>query len=368
MKKVTLFYLLILIATLSFFLSHTALAQQASNEVLVQFLSDLNYEVLGDTSTNKELSGSRSWHTRIINTADETGEPITDLQVSLNTELAFDLVPAQYLTRIGPPAYEWSFDSTPEVSSEYLPWLPDACIGFTSAKRSPFAFTPGFDVSRSANKTVFSGPDTQTVIITITPRENIDELEKLSICVHPKPDRDKEHFIDAHITSVSTLFDEHVVLSSDGYDLDIREIPLEINVPWECSFSLNITPKVPKVEYMPYIAIGWGDPHREPYASGTTSGKSISFTNDAGNWIVSGKGNYVWSWIANPAGYSIGLHRRVNCVPELTSGRVSSPFLTALIPCAFEVTYTDVDDKQPTDVRIYIDGSPMIMDYKGGKI
>ena len=338
----------------------------AVNEVLVHFLSSIGHEIRGDTFTNKQVSGSSSWHTRIINTLDETGAPITDLQVTLNSELPFDLVPAQYFTRMGPPVYEWSFGSVPEASSEYLPWLPDACIGFASAEQSPFTFTPGFDVLRSADKTVFSGPDTQMVTITITPRENIDELENLGVCVHAMPPLDEEHLIDAHITSVSTSFEEHIELSPDGYDLDIRNIPLEINLPWQCTFNLEVRPEVPKIEYMPYVAIGWGDPHREPYASGIISGKSVSFTNDAGAWTVSGKGNYVWSWIANPPGYSMGFHRRENRAPELTSGRVSSPFIATLIPCTFEVIYTDADDKSPSDVRVYIDGSPRTMNYEGG--
>jgi len=352
-------------ASLSYSTTRPALPDTV-NEVLVHFLSSIGHEVRGDTFTNKEVSGSRSWHTRIINTPDETGEPITDLQVTLNSELPFDLVPAQYFTRMGPPVYEWSFGSAPEASSEYLAWLPDACIGFASAEQSPFTFTPGFDVLRSADKTVFSGPDTQKVTITITPRENIDQLENLGICVHAMPPLDEEHFIDAHITSVSTPFQEHIELSPDGYDLDIRNIPLEINVPWECSFSLNVTPEVPKIEYMPFVAIGWGKPHREPYASGTISGNSVSFTNDAGSWTVSGKGNYVWSWIANPPGYSMGFHPRGNRAPELTSGRVSSPFVATLIPCTFEVIYTDADDYLPSEVRLYIDDSPIIMEY-GGK-
>lgn len=365
-KKATLLHLLIASVTLGLFLSSTTLAQQAGNEVMVHFLSSIRHEVHGDTFTNKEVSGISSWHTRVINTPDETGEPITDLQVILNSELQFDLVPDQYLIKMGPPVYEWSFGSAPEASSEYLAWLPDACIGFTSAEQSPFSFTPGFDVLRSANKTVFSGPDTQTVTITITPRENIDQLENLSVCVHAKPNPDGGHFIDAHITSVSTSFQEHIELSPDGYDLDIRNIPLEINIPWQCTLSLEVEPEVPKIEYMPYVAVGWGNPHTEPYASGTISGKSVSFSNDAGSWIVSGKGNYVWSWIANPPGYEIGFHRRVNRVPELTSGRVSSPFVTTLIPCTFEVTYKDADDRPPSEVRLYIDDSPIIMEYGGG--
>jgi len=345
----------------------------AVNEVLVHFLSCTDYDVHGDTFTNKEVSGSSSWHTRIINTPDETGEPVTDLQVTLNSELRFDSIPPQHLTRIGPPVYEWSFGSVPEASSELLAWLPDACIGFASAEQSPFTFTPGFDVLRSADKTVFSGPDMQTVTITIIPRENIDRLENLSICVHAKPDPDGGHFIDAHITSVSTPFDEHIDLSPDGYDLGIFEIPLELNVPWECYFTLQVKPEVPKIEYMPYVAVICGEPHTEPYASGTISGNSISFTNDAGSWTISGKGNYVWSWIADPptgysmpTGYDMGFHRRVNRAPLLTSGRVSSPFVTTLIPCTFEVIYTDADDHPPSEVRLYIDGSPIIMEYGGG--
>jgi hypothetical protein len=365
MRKPTLLYLLIATVTSGLLLSPTTLAQQAGNEVLVYFLSSITHEVRGDTFTNKEVSGSTSWHTRIINTPDETGGPITDLKVTLNSELQFDLVPAQHFTRMGPPVYEWSFGSAPEAGSEYLPWLPDACIGFSSAEQSPCTFTPGFDVLRSADKTIFSGPDTQTVTITITPREKVDQLENLGVCVHAMPNPDEEHFIDAHITSVSTSYGEHVELSPDGYDLDIRNIPLETNLPWQLTFNLEVSPEVPKIEYMPYFAINWGDPHAEPYASGTTSGASVSFTNDAGSWTVSDKGNYVWSWEAHPPGYSISFHPRENRAPELTSGRVSSPFVATLIPYTFEVIYTDADDRSPSEVRLYIDDSPIIMGYGG---
>lgn len=370
MKKRTLLFLLVLSLVLVTNGFATSLAPapiaatSASNEVHVAFLTTVSHFISGDSFANGEVIGGANWHTRIVNSPDETGAPVTGLGVTLTTELEFEYVDKQYLTRMGPPTYEWSFGDAREEGSLLLAWTPDATVGFMSGDRFPFKFTPGFDASRSADKTVFTGPDTQILTITMTPREEVEKLRGLEVVVHTISPG-KENVEDAVITPISPTSGEHIELSPNGHDLGIRQIPLELKTPWSITLTIQVTPRVSEVEYMPFIALIWSGPPKGA-SSGTGRGSSISYTNEAGTWAVSADGNYIWNWIAGSPGYSVGFHPRANIPPTLTSGKVSLTSDTPRMPFTFEITYEDADGDPASYVRVYVDGSPYDMGWVSG--
>ena len=185
------------------------------------------------------------WRTHLENSPDESGLPVTGLGLTFTTERAFDIYGWEKLTKMGPPAYGWSFSDILEGDQA------SAEAGFVWG-RNRFPMTPGFDASRLFDKTEFSVPDTQTLTITVTPRE--EKTGKPHIAVHTYTP-DSESLVDAVI--ISPTSGEHVKLSPDGHDLYIDEIPMELNTPWTITVTIRVTPKVPEVEFVPYVWVGW---------------------------------------------------------------------------------------------------------------
>ncbi|MFQ5878963.1 MAG: hypothetical protein ACE5IZ_02155 [Dehalococcoidia bacterium] len=158
-------------------------------------------------------------------------------------------------------------------------------VTFTDPDASPVTFTPGFDASRSVDVTQFSGPDTQTLTITVTPRQ---VMERLGINV-AAPEND---LVNAVITSPTSGDD--IDLSPDGHFLRINPTGLPLNTPWTITVTIQVTPKVPNVEFVPTVVVSTWD---EPLASGTTTGSSVSHTVDGmGTWTWSAQGSYEWQW------------------------------------------------------------------------
>jgi hypothetical protein len=258
-------------------------APEAMNEVHVDFFTGYEYEVPGDVFINGEVTGKMDWHTRIVNTPDETGAVVKDLKVTLTNP------------DNGTPIDEWSYGDVPEEVGSC--WTPDA-VKFGDIKHSPVVFTPGFDASLSIDKTVFTTPDTQTVTITVTPRDQ-RVIDNMGIEVVARIESD---VVDAVI--ISHMGEGEFELSQDGKIFGMH-LPktLELDIPWSVTVKLQVTPKVPKVEFRPRIPIGTNLPEE---SSGTTTGSSASYTNEAGTWTVSAEGDHVWSWTAkSPNGYGL---------------------------------------------------------------
>jgi len=168
---------------------------------------------------------------------------------------------------------------------------------------------------------------------------------------------------------------ESVYITADGHYSDEGiggfGIPVELNTPVTITVTIQVTPKVPRVEFKPYVAVKPCLP-RPPDASGTTIGSSFSYTNEAGTWTVSAEGNYVWNWAAEEVpGYDVAFFQRTNSPPTLTSGGVSPPSGTPATPFTLQVTYRDTDRATrtfvPSYIRVYIDGSARDMGYVSGK-
>lgn len=265
------------------------------NHVVVGFGEEMNCLVPGDTYTNSAITGTRHWRiTSILNMEDETGAPVKNLKITLDSDMTFGgFSPKEYMTKMGPPTYEWSFGDLVE-ESQHTEWYVDAVVMIPNY---PSTITPGLDASRSFDKTMFIAPDTQTLTITITPRE--EGLEQLSVCVVA----DENDLIDPIINSYFSTTDAgYIKFTADSHRLALDHIPVKLNTPLTITIILEVTPKVPLINYKPQIAI---IPEKQREADvGTVIGSSVSYTMpEVGNWTVSAEGDYVWEW---SKGHGIG--------------------------------------------------------------
>jgi len=273
--------------------------EEGGNRIDVSFADELDYEISGNTFSNTEVTGKRRWRTNFTNWPDETGAPVIGLKVVLENELAFDGIERDKLIRTGPPIYEWYLGNVVE-EPERQGWAWDA---FVTLFHCPTRFSPGLDVSQSFDKTVFTSPDTQTMTVTLTPRE--EWVETISIFVHT----DEYETVNPVIVSISHTGGEEIKIMEDGHRSGIERIPVELNTPLIIIYTLQITPKVASIEYTPNTGI-------HLYRSGTLAGNTIrgnsfSYTNEAGTWTWSAEGDYVWHWAAQTPDYSVGFLERV---------------------------------------------------------
>jgi len=293
--------------------------EEVGNRVDVGFMHEFHYEVPGDAFVNAEVIGKEWWRTNFANWPDETGAPVIGSNVTLNTELEFDEVGRDKLTRMGPPAYEWYLGDVVE-EHERQGWAWDAFVGFYG---SPTKFSPGVDVSRSFDKTIFTAPDTQTMTLTVTPREKW--VKEVSIFVHA----DEYDVVNPVIMSISHTGGGEVSIMEDGHRSGVERIPVELNTPLIITYTLQVTPKVSEVEYSPITGIHLYRPG--VLDSGTNSGDSVSYTNEAGTWTWSAEGDYYWRWTAETPDYAVGWRERARQVstPE-TSQAISWQFVIGL--------------------------------------
>jgi hypothetical protein len=242
---------------------------------------------LGSSFTNKEVTGSKYWFAMMSNTPDETGAVVTGLSLTLDTELQFDKFDEENLSQTGPPSYEWIFGNIPPAAG-FPPWTPRVHVGFDRPGPFPITFIPGFDASRSADKTEFSEPDIQTLTIELTPREGTGLY---TIWVSAEEDDS----VKAVIISPNTDEEQGILLDPDGRWLEISLEGLEIGTTYTYAVSIEVTPKVPDIEFMPGVNIH----HSEYLVSSTDTGSSTSHLVDEpegeiGTWMWKADGSYAW--------------------------------------------------------------------------
>ena len=271
--------------------------KEKGNHVLVHFLSNWIHTVKGDDLVNKEVMGQMMWRiAQLINVPDATGLPVKGVKVTLESELKFDFIDEDPLpsrpgplTKMGPPVYEWSFGDVPEGFHEQTGMVYDACAGFD---QPTVRASPGYDVSRSSDKTVFTSPGSQTMTVTVIPRE--EWVKEVNISVNTWED----DLVDPVFTSIFCENGDSgkPIVDLGGRTAEVNEIPVELNVPTKIIVTSQVTPKTAAVEYKPNLDIH-ADRITVPQG-GITRGSSFSYTNEAGVWTVSAEGESVWHWEA----------------------------------------------------------------------
>jgi len=247
---------------------------------------------------NGEVTGDTWWHTELWNTPDATGEPIAGPELSLDTGLVLDWYPfgpAPTLVTEGPPTYEWGFAdlSEGEPGTVFVhPTNPaDEVLG---------SFTPGFNVSVSVDRVQFSqleGTQTQTLTITV---EKVDPEARVTLLVVtdesliPLAPVDKGDLVEAVIPSSYEFpeWTDFVFPGGTGFVMDTMHMePDETRV---IEIPIEVTPKVPRVEYKPAVNVGSKDLYPE---RGSHFGSFHSFEVDSlGTWTWSAEGEYDWRW------------------------------------------------------------------------
>jgi hypothetical protein len=256
------------------------------NEVSVSFMEQRHYEVSGDSFLNKEVTVEEWWRTNLLNISDETGASVTGLRLTLDSEDSL-VVEKEFLTMRGPPTYEWFLGDIPDGETVvhtggYWGW--DAYVRRSSTSK----LVPGYDVSRSLDKTVFSAQGVQTLTVTVTLRE--ESIDTVTITVHT----DEDVFVDPVVLSYSSASGGEVNIEQDGHRSSISFVPVELNTPMTVTVTIQVTPKIPLVHYKPGTTIGT-DRVSVP-DEGITTGGSVSFATEVGTWTWSADGDYVWGW------------------------------------------------------------------------
>ncbi len=289
-----------------------AYAAEPVNEVRVEFITNWEYRTSGDTFNNHEVTGEKHWYTWLKNLPDDMEELVYEPNVTLESDLTFDFI-HQEDSLIGTEPYQWSFDNIPDGEGE------DAGMNFGSPNPYTVTFTPGFDASRSADITEFlqsDGMQVQTITVAVTPMVTPQEkMQELAVCVNAWED----NFVNPVITSATT----------DGpnvyLDLDEHEVWIAVHDEDEgiatCTFTITIevTPKVDLVEFMPEVRVEW----QEIYDSGTISESPVSGIADPddeiGIWTWTATGSYEWEWSAS-------------CIRRVTFPRVTFPREIEIVP------------------------------------
>jgi hypothetical protein len=263
------------------------ISESENNDIDVCFEARWEYESLENNFTNGEVTGSKYWFAMMSNTPDGTGAPVAGLELTLDTELQFDQYDEENLIQTGPPNYEWVFGNVPPVAG-FPPWTPRVHVGFDRPGPFPVTFTPGFDASRTADKTEFSEPDIQTLTIELTPREGTGVY---TIWVSTGEDDS----VKAVIVSPNTDEEQGMLLDPDGRWFEISLEGLEIGTTYTYTVTIEVTPKAPNTDFMPGVNIH----HSEYLVSGTDTGSSTSHLVDEaegeiGTWTWKADGSYVW--------------------------------------------------------------------------
>ena len=218
-----------------------------------------------------------------MNSPDRTEAPVTSLSLNLESAMAYDMLMMENLVTSGPPTYEWSFGDVSEQSSVDV-WVDSK----HDSNPVPITFTPGFDASRSVDKTEFSETATQSLTITLTPREI---TEGFGIMIRAE----ENDILDSQI--ISPTSGDGIYLAPDGHSLHIDSNGLELNTTWTIDVTIEVIPKVPKVTFMPYVLIGQSD----MVASGNENSSALAHpvgdpSDGIGDWTWRAEGLYEWEW------------------------------------------------------------------------
>ncbi len=283
---------LTLVLVLSGFLSSLTpvAASEPSNEVHVSFGTAYTYDTEGNSFTNGEVMGNKSWISGLHNYP-EAISAVTDVRLTLDSPLEFDGIWPAPLS-MGPPTYEWSFgDILPGQNIDVNVGVPDKGVNVIVPGQSG-PFTPGFNFSRSADNTIFTQTGTQTLTIAVTPQQAMPNLNYGVWFIDVGAGNTGN--VISTITSPTTDDSKGISLGPGGQYLNIRIENPAPGTTYTYQVIIQVTPLVPRVEFMPNVSVSWWETF---VASGTATGSSLSRTvPELGTWTWSTAGDYNWQW------------------------------------------------------------------------
>jgi len=263
------------------------------NTAEVSYSSWRFYTAPENTFDNHEVTGNTWWQADLWNLPDATGEPIAGAELSLDSNLTLDWdtpsIDASLFTE-GPPTYEWDFGDVLEGEMGLMfvhPTNPaDEVLG---------SFTPGFNASVSVDRVQFSEPGIQTLTITV---EKVDPDAYFLLVVSSDVTSftflpiDEGDLVEAVMLPPFPEWTESVFPGGTGFIMDTMRIEPYETATYE--LSIEVTPKVPRVEYKPAVLLVSQGAYPERQSD---PGSYHSFEVDSlGTWTWNAEGEYDWQW------------------------------------------------------------------------
>ena len=285
-------------------------AQPLDDEVNI---AEVNYSSWGfytapeDTFANREVTGITWWKAELWNRPDTTEEPIASPELSLDSDLPLDWASFSStnttLVAEGPPTYEWAFggfDGLSQGASSTMFVHPT-----NPADDVPTSFTPGFNVSVSVDRVEFLQSEgehqEQTLTITVQkvdPDAYFILVVSSDVTLFPFLPVDEGDLVEAVMIPPFPEWTDFVFPGGTGFIMDTMHLPAGDPVTYV--LSIEVTPKVPSVEYKPAVLLFSQDEYPEHQSY---SGNSHSFEVDSlGTWTWNAEGQYDWQWRYNESG------------------------------------------------------------------
>ena len=128
----------------------------------VNFNTNYNYTVSGDSFTDAKVTGNEGWGSG-LNGANTSLNNVTLILAGSTSFSNVNPTP----TKITGSNYEWDFNTVPTGGN------PNVNV---KSNTSSVSFTPGFNASISADNTTFTKNGTQTLTVSVTPDETLPNI------------------------------------------------------------------------------------------------------------------------------------------------------------------------------------------------
>jgi hypothetical protein len=263
------------------FLLFTNSAAAASQRSIISFTTYYSFQPSGNSFTNTQVTGQNIFNFHVQGVSGDPGprQPLNNAVLKLESQkqLEWSVPPA---TIAGPPVYQWSFGSITELN------YPQGLSA--GVNEDNVTFTPGFDVSRSADKTQFTSSGTQTVTITVIPREKISYLSIYTELM------ENSLVKTTNITPVENAT-PGAELKKDGsqFYLAIQNPSIGTPYTYEVKTDVVLKPGVEAVQFMPQVGVS----AQETIDQGTVSNSPITRPSRWGEWTWSSDGDNIWNWL-----------------------------------------------------------------------
>ncbi len=244
----------------------------------------------GDNFTDQELQGGQSWLTYLMNTRDGSGAKASNVMLSLATSRQINSrIPLPGLQQrgstmvtIGPPVYRWEVGDVPEYNPSEAVYQFGEQVGLNTG---PVAYTPGFDIVRVIDRTVFESPGLQTIRVTVTPRQKYNSL-RLAIYT-----RASSRTVTVKVVSPASDASKRIYVTPEGDTLFMEQGPIPVNTSYTFEAILRVTPGVPKVEFIPETDM---QAVTVTPLGIVTAGTVSRVVPALGTWTWTAEGNYEW--------------------------------------------------------------------------
>jgi hypothetical protein len=262
------------------------------NNVWVSFNRSYVAGVPGDTFTNTEVTGNRSWFANIHNSQDNTNLPVDDPTLTVNTNQQMAATVAVSSPPLGPPR-PWSSSSGSgpyqyQLSLADLPQGTGNGVGFQSAAMDPVVFTPGFDASRTISPLTLGASGDQTILVTVTP---LEAMGWLTVNLNTWQDGR----VNPTVASATSVPPVQAFVSPERTGVSASISNPTIGQPFIVTVIIHteLLGAAP-VDYMPWVNVN----AQSNLGNGVTAGSQVSVDDaDLGKpWAWSATGVYAWTW------------------------------------------------------------------------